>query len=968
MKLRILSMLLSLLLLVTLAACATTDEEPATSETESASDTSETVSESESLPDAGNSDPGNPEDIFTMKTDDNGNVTVTDLKDLERTVYTIPEGVTEIGKDLFKGHETVEKIVLPSTLKTIGRAAFDGCIALEEIEIPAGVTVIPERAFNRCERMSTVVLPEGVTTIETNAFGSCVSLYDITIPESVTRIYRDAFVGCTELIEVTKSGAYYIGNWVVDCKVTAVEDELRDGVVGIADGAFYEVKDLETLVLPATLKYIGAEAFGECGDLVSLKIDKSQDDKAPNAFPASLVSIGEGAFTGCSDLTNITIPASVTEIGAGAFIGCSSIKSIAVEEGNTVYAAKNNCLIDIASKTLLVGCRESVIPADGSVEIIGDYAFEKCTALKTVTIPASVTEIGAFAFSGCKKLETVILSDGLVKVGESAFDSCALLKTIELPKTVTEIGPGAFYKCAKLASMVIPPELTAINTSTFEGCTSLESIVIPEKVTTLGEKAFASCKKLSSVTLPEGLTAIGISAFEKCTAIVEIAFPSTLKTIGENGFASCSAITSLAFPASLEILGNGAFSSMVALETITVEDGNATYTAVNNCLIRTKTKTLILGCKNSKIPGGGTVAVIGLGAFEKNTELKEITIPAGVASIGASAFAKCSSLQTVTIASSVLQIGNDAFVRCTSLFTVNYTGSADAWSAINIGKNNAKLTDKATGANIYYNYNDTSSEEISPEEIAMKLDGLNVLAMGDSLFQGAQNSDGLYQWINVMGRDYNWNLTNLGIGGASISYQPDREINGQKISNVSMYDMLFNHFDKYKFGSDDSDDQRYFTTGTPSGNCEDVDLILLQAGSNDYGPRVQAPMGDVSSKDHNTFLGAWRLVVDKLLELYPNATVVMMTAWENGNQAREDNANAIEFTSSVVDLYEAVYKNNDRVALIDSGNPEVSGVYMRNPEWRGRYSHDSFHLNDDGMVIMADAMKPLLYEIVKERG
>ncbi len=250
---------------------------------------------------------------------------------------------------------------------------------------------------------------------------------------------------------------------------------------------------------------------------------------------------------------------------------------------------------------------------------------------------------------------------------------------------------------------------------------------------------------------------------------------------------------------------------------------------------------------------------------------------------------------------------------------------------------------------------------------AIDLEGLNVLAMGDSLFQGAANSNGFYQWINMLGRQYHWNLTNLGIGGASISWQPDRLIEGEKIPNASMYDLLFNHFDKYHFGSDDKDDARYYNCGKPSGRCEDVDIILLQAGSNDYGPKVQAPVGTVDSTDHTTFLGAWRLVMDKLLELYPNATVVMMTAWENGNQGREDNANAIEFTSSVGTLYEAVYKENDRVRFIDSGDPDVSGVNMRDADFKKKYAHDSFHLNDEGMALMAEAMLPYLKEIATER-
>lgn len=243
---------------------------------------------------------------------------------------------------------------------------------------------------------------------------------------------------------------------------------------------------------------------------------------------------------------------------------------------------------------------------------------------------------------------------------------------------------------------------------------------------------------------------------------------------------------------------------------------------------------------------------------------------------------------------------------------------------------------------------------------ALELKGLNVLAIGDSLFQGAQNNDGYNQWINMLGRRYEWNLTNLGIGGATISYNP----NGTH-PNVSMYNLLFNTPEKFKFGS--TADDRYYNCGNPSGNAEDVDMILLQAGSNDYGPKVGAPLGTVGSTDPKEFLGAWKLVVDKLLVEYPNATVVMMTAWENNNQNREDGANAIEYTSSVVGLYEELYKENARVCLIDSGDPEVSGVNMRDSAFKQQYAFDAFHLNDAGMSLMAEAMLPYLREVILER-
>ena len=67
---------------------------------------------------------------------------------------------------------------------------------------------------------------------------------------------------------------------------------------------------------------------------------------------------------------------------------------ITVADGNTVYHSAGNCLIETESKTLVLGCKNSVIPTDGSVTSIGEYAFYGCTSFTSVTIPSSVTSIG----------------------------------------------------------------------------------------------------------------------------------------------------------------------------------------------------------------------------------------------------------------------------------------------------------------------------------------------------------------------------------------------------------------------------------------------------------------------------------------------------------------------------------------------------------------------------------------------
>ncbi len=106
-------------------------------------------------------------------------------------------------------------------------------------------------------------------------------------------------------------------------------------------------------------------------------------------------------------MTSITIPDSVTSICHDAFSYCSGLTSIEVNENNPTYHSSGDCLIETESKTLIAGCKNSVIPADGSVKIIEFYAFRNCTGLTSITIPDSITDIGKYAFKGCTDLTSV---------------------------------------------------------------------------------------------------------------------------------------------------------------------------------------------------------------------------------------------------------------------------------------------------------------------------------------------------------------------------------------------------------------------------------------------------------------------------------------------------------------------------------------------------------------------------------
>ena len=241
-------------------------------------------------------------------------------------------------------------------------------------------------------------------------------------------------------------------------------------------------------------------------------------------IPSSVTVIGAEAFKDCKRIRSVIIPSSITEIGPRAFVGCSRLERICVLEGNKRYRSVDNCLIEIENKTLFLGCKNSIIPSDGSVTKIGHYAFCKCKGLKELVIPSSIEIIDWYAFFECRKL-----------------------KTISIPNSVKEIGSGAFWGCSKLSSIKLPNALKKLERCIFNECSNLLSIEISHTVRIIEEHAFSDCRSLSSVKMSAALTRIESYAFANCERIKKVIIPYRVWKLGSFAFYGCSSLEKVVF-------------------------------------------------------------------------------------------------------------------------------------------------------------------------------------------------------------------------------------------------------------------------------------------------------------------------------------------------------------------------------------------------------------------------------------
>ena len=246
-----------------------------------------------------------------------------------------------------------------------------------------------------------------------------------------------------------------------------------------------------------------------------------------------VTTISEGCSLG-SNITKLTLSKSISYIDENA-LNTDNIVQITVAEDNPVYHSAGNCVIDTAKKTLVLACRNSTIPSDGSVKIIGANAFRSNPFLTNINIPMGIEQILSYAFSGCSNLTDIFIPNSVNFISSDAFpNNVSITIAKDNPvyhssgNCIVETDTKTLIRCFRNSIIPTDGSVTRIGSHSFNGFLNLEHIIIPDTVSYIETRAFSSCNDLLSVTISSSNLKIENNAFMGCKNLTDIYYSGTI--------------------------------------------------------------------------------------------------------------------------------------------------------------------------------------------------------------------------------------------------------------------------------------------------------------------------------------------------------------------------------------------------------------------------------------------------------
>ena len=398
----------------------------------------------------------------------------------------------------------------------------------------------------------------------------------------------------------------------------------------------------------------------------ALETIANTDDDTVKTAQRTLINETLAAMQNKASIKKVVIARGIESIDEYAFYNCTEMTAISFVDETFVIQSpvQGQASIEIAE--------ENVITA------IKGNAFQGCSSLTSVTIPAGVETIGTEAFYNCSALTTLKFEENaeITEIGAAAFRSCTALEGVKIPASVTSLGILSFAGCSNLGYFEVEENssLVSIEGQAFKGSSTAEGLELftidishCSSLRTIGENAFREVGALKEIYLPKETTTFGSEAFYGCPNLEVCEFggeESQLSGTLTATFRTCPKLKSIYIPAGVTCLYVKTFENCYALESIEFHPDSCSGQYDSYGLF---TNTAL---KNVVFPVG--FKSIGQENFMGCKELKSITLSEEITSIGDKAFQNCESLEAVVIPNTLTKLNHFAFAGCTSLVTVKF--------------------------------------------------------------------------------------------------------------------------------------------------------------------------------------------------------------------------------------------------------------------------------------------------------
>ena len=651
--------------------------------------------------------------------------------------------VTTIAAQGFYNYSKITKVVFPEGLTTIGNRAFAHCTAISDtIVLPSTLTNLYSfAAFYNVSTPAFVIKANTPPTISISEVYGLLPNIPIIIPSGTRVQYNNdsewskyqqmfcddqSFTDGTYIYSVLNSSTVsvvgYVGNtysmsgtvvikanatnpfdnktYIVteigdkaffNCpKITSVQ--LSENIEKIGDKAFaHDSLIVGTLVLPASLKYIGEKVFYNLLHLDTLSI--------LSATPPTLQDNATQTYNTVSDVfynlpvnTVIQVPCNTLRTyrnhARWSPFADRYVDSCLVLVDNIYYLATDTGAVVDGYEVAPIGnltLRESVAFGERilTVVAIADACFQQ-TKITSLSLPKNIVSIGKWSFYGCNQLTSLTLPENIATIAEKAFAHDSLIDgKLTFPSSLSNIGEKAFYNLLSLDTLdihaTIPPVLFQSVAEEFHNlplttiinipCNSLQTYKNNPKWQTLWTQFVDPCIVLINnfyyTATETGAIVVG---FDK-TPSGDILFEETVTINGKSLnvvaitdrlLANNTYITSLSLPAFCTTLGNNSFLRCTNLKKISFNE--ALQVVGDSCF---------MGGTFDEIVMPTSLKTIGKCSFRDNTNLKRLYLNDGLQSIGERAFTNDNALSdTITLPSSIIEIGTAAFTGCENLTTI----------------------------------------------------------------------------------------------------------------------------------------------------------------------------------------------------------------------------------------------------------------------------------------------------------